>query len=628
MTTERCKLKPQWITAEFAATAANRDSRTVPMTFYNSATVLQVSFEQGLHQLRLSMDPAHVDMGLLTSGRAPFTRGHASENDPNATIGVIERAWLEGDKGKAVVRFSQRADVQPLYQDVLDGIQTQVSVGARLHRLKEITPSGEKGLRTFLATSWTPFAVALVGVAADPGAHFTASADVTNEVEIEFSANHGQGASMSEQTSITPAAAGAPAYEETATQIRKLVGIAKLSATVGEDLITGKATMDEARIAVFNALAARSAENPTIGHRFSGGGRDERDGLIEAMSEGLAVRFSGKEPSDRAREFVGAPLGALAYRICQVHGLRPRSMDPAESIRLAASTSDFPLLLQGTGNRILLTAYDQAASPIKQIARQSTATDFRAKLLLRLGEMPDLKKVPESGEITHGPRTEQKESYSLATFARMFSLTRQAIINDDLSAFQDYFAAFGAAAARLEGAELLALLAANSGLGADMDDLAPLFDATHNNLMGSGTAISVDSLGLARLTLRLQPGIDGTTILGITPKFLVVPPQKETLAEIYLATLSAGEAADVNPFSGKLTLVCIPGLSNVSATGWYLFADPNQIPILEWSYLASQPGPQIETRSGWDLLGAEFRCFMDHGCGIIGTRGAILNPGA
>jgi phage major head subunit gpT-like protein len=249
-------------------------------------------------------------------------------------------------------------------------------------------------------------------------------------------------------------------------------------------------------------------------------------------------------------------------------------------------------------------------------------------MLLRLGEMPDLKKVPESGEITHGTRAETKESYSLATFARMFSLTRQAIINDNLGAFADYFAAFGQAAARLEGAELVALLAANAGLGADMDDALPLFDAAHANIAGTPAVINVANLGIMRQLMRLQLGVDGTTILGIAPRFLVLPAELETIGEQYLALLAAGAATDVNPFGGKLTLVCVSELSLVDDNAWMLFADPAAAPVLEYSYLSSQPGPQIESRQGWEVLGAEFRCFMDFGAGVIGWRGAIRNAGA
>lgn len=182
----------QQLNAEFAASAGNAEQRMVPMTFYSGAQVLQFNWENGVHQLTLSMEPAHIRLGQMKSGRAPFTLGHADANDPLATLGVISDPVIEGAKAKANVRFSKRPDVEPIYQDVLDGILANVSVGARLHKLKETTTEGSR-MKSFLATDWEPFAVALVGVGADKGAHFAASGEQNVECDVEFAAGQRSG---------------------------------------------------------------------------------------------------------------------------------------------------------------------------------------------------------------------------------------------------------------------------------------------------------------------------------------------------------------------------------------------------------------------------------------------------
>lgn len=83
--------------------------------------------------------------------------------------------------------------------------------------------------------------------------------------------------------------------------------------------------------------------------------------------------------------------------------------------------------------------------------------------------------------------------------------------------------------------------------------------------------------------------------------------------------------AETNPFSSKLTLLVEPRLSG---KGWYIFADPASVPVLEYSYLSSARGPQMSSREGWDVLSVEYRVVLDFGAGAIDFRSAVRNPGA
>ena len=275
-----------------------------------------------------------------------------------------------------------------------------------------------------------------------------------------------------------------------------------------------------------------------------------------------------------------------------------------------------------------MQAYAAAQPQIKTVARQSTVQDFRTKSLLRLGEAPKLIKVPESGEIHEGTRSELKESYAAYTYGRTFGISRQAMINDDLSAFADCFSTFGQSVASLEAQGLVDLLGANSGYGATMSDGKSLFHADHANLAETGLAIDTDSLGAARLSLRTTTGIDGETIIETSPKYLLVPAALETVGERMLARLYPAETKNANPFAGGLLELRVePRLDAISAYRWYVSGDPAVIPALEYSYLEGFAGPKIETRQGWEILGVEFRCYMDLGCGVVGFRGTFCNDG-
>jgi hypothetical protein len=158
-----------------------------------------------------------------------------------------------------------------------------------------------------------------------------------------------------------------------------------------------------------------------------------------------------------------------------------------------------------------------------------------------------------------------------------------------------------------------------------MDDGKQLFHTDHGNKANPGAALSVDSLSGARLALRSQKGLSGLPIR-VTPKYLLVPPALETPAEQLLTAIAAAKTADVNPFAGSFTLVVEPRLA--SAARWYVAADPAEIDGLEFAYLAGGEGPQVESKSGWDVDGVEIRVILDYGAGFVDHRGWYANPGA
>lgn len=272
--------------------------------------------------------------------------------------------------------------------------------------------------------------------------------------------------------------------------------------------------------------------------------------------------------------------------------------------------------------RVLRDAYQAAPSGIRRLGRQTTARDFRAVNKIMLGEAPLLEKLNEHGEIKAGTMAEAREAYKVETWARKIGITRQVLVNDDLGAFSDLARRMGQAAAETEARILVTLLEAGSGNGPTLSDGKTLFHPDHGNKAGTGAAISDETLSAARLALRTQKGIEDRTIR-VTPRNLLVPPALETTAEKWLASIAPATAADVNPFSGSLSLVVEPRLS--SGTRWYVTAEPGEIDGLEFAYLSGAEGPQVESRSGWDVDGVEIRVILDFGAGFIDHRGWFMN---
>lgn len=90
--------------------------------------------------------------------------------------------------------------------------------------------------------------------------------------------------------------------------------------------------------------------------------------------------------------------------------------------------------------------------------------------------------------------------------------------------------------------------------------------------------------------------------------------------------LQRWHSTDVNPLSGAILLMVEPRLT--SATRWYVTADPGEIEGLEFAYLSGNEGPQVESRSGWDVDGVEIWVILNFGAGYIDHRGWFQIAGA
>lgn len=104
-----------------------------------------------------------IDMTRLNDGAALLLN-----HDPDKQIGVVERAWMEGKRGKAIVRFGRSPLAEEIFQDVRDGIRQLVSVGYVVND-RSIQRDEKTGLETHRVTSWSPLEISIVSVPADPG---------------------------------------------------------------------------------------------------------------------------------------------------------------------------------------------------------------------------------------------------------------------------------------------------------------------------------------------------------------------------------------------------------------------------------------------------------------------------
>lgn len=165
-------------------------TRTIEMVWSSGATVRRRDAWTGKpYDEVLSLEGGHVDLSRLNGG-APLLNTHGAY-DLGQVLGVVERAWVETDGGapvgKARVRFSERAEVEPVWRDVQAGIIRNVSVGYAVRRFEITEEEGQVPI--WRAVDWLPMELSAVPVGADAQAGFRASGgDVAPTVLMQSTA--------------------------------------------------------------------------------------------------------------------------------------------------------------------------------------------------------------------------------------------------------------------------------------------------------------------------------------------------------------------------------------------------------------------------------------------------------
>lgn len=446
-----------------------------------------------------------------------------------------------------------------------------------------------------------------------------------------------------------PVATNTPSPDEAAT--RAAADAAQRAADISEvctrhnvghlaaEMIRSGVTLDQARGKVLEELARRdSASGGHINVRTETV-RDEMQTRMAGLQEALMSRVDARAKlTDNGRQFRGMSLLENGREMLSWHGVTTRGMDKMQlatrimTFRSSGSlgTSDFSSLMANVASKRLRVGYEENPGTYTRWARRApNAPDFKSVTVAQLSSMPDLLKVNEHGEFKYGSLSDGAETYALLTYGRIVTLSRQAVINDDLRAFDRMIASFGASSARLENRLVYSQLTANAA----MSDGTTLFHASHGNLgSGAPSALAFASLAAGRAAMRVQKGLQSEE-LNLAPSFLIVPASLEQTAYQFTSSQYVpAKAADVNEFraGGRTALEPIvePILDSNSATAWYLAAQNSQVDTVEYCYLDGAEGPMVETEMGFEVDGISFKCREDFAAKAIDFRGLYKSAGA
>lgn len=351
--------------------------------------------------------------------------------------------------------------------------------------------------------------------------------------------------------------------------------------------------------------------------------------FIAAASDALILRAGIKinDPNPMVKDVQRMDITSMAERILSMRGYSVQGKSRTDIIKAAHTTSDFPLLLADTAGKALRIGYENEVGTHVIWTGEKEVADFKPQSMVALSEAPNLLEVPEAAEYKHGTFGESAEKFEVKTYGRIFAITRQALINDDLQAFTSLPSAFGAAARRLE-ADLVYGKLLSSGA---MSDGKALFHEDHGNLAATGTVLNIASLAVARAAMRRQKGINGLQHIDPVPRFLIVPVALETSAEQLVSSLidpsKSNDTANIQ-WVRNLTVVADPRLDENSETAWYLSASPSQIDGIVRAYLAGQDRPYYEVDEEFNRDVTSVKARLDFAVGTIDFRAMYKNPGA
>lgn len=337
-------------------------------------------------------------------------------------------------------------------------------------------------------------------------------------------------------------------------------------------------------------------------------GMDERDKVRAAALDGLLLRCGIRleKPAAGSENFRGMMMREMAREFLTRAGFSA-SGDVMAMMGRALTTTDMPLLLTEGMNRMLMSGWEKAQKTWDIWADVGEAQDFRQSMAIGIDFDQALKRVPENGEYTYSYSSENGEAFRLATYGRIFPITRQALINDDLGAFTRIAIAQGEAASNTINKLAYAVLGKNP----KMRDGAPLFSTGRGNVVAGGGTPTVASLEEAETTIGLQKDSYGNP-LRIVPEFYIAPWSLRASSESFFKNEYIGTSAQPlvrNTYFDSYTRVYDPDLDRYSNDDWYLLGPKGKTVTV--FFLNGQQSPTLEERQGWTVDGVEYKVRID-----------------
>ena len=376
-------------------------------------------------------------------------------------------------------------------------------------------------------------------------------------------------------------------------------------------------------------------------------GRDERDLRVVQATNGIIARAGRAGENDaqfrQGNAFASMSLLSLGEDCLIRAGVSATQLRRMGRMELAnailtgrvngsQTTSDFPIILENTLNKLLQRGYTLKQLLWSRIARRGSLSDLRPHVRYHDGSFSSLAKKNEAGEYERGTMSDgAKETVTGSTKGRILSITRDTLINDELGVFANAAEKLGQAANRTVEVDVFALLNENAGLGPTMSDGSTLFhSANHGNIAATGGAPSVATFDAARVLMGSQKEAGSNDYLDIMPAIWLGPMGLRGAADTTNGSVYDPDTANKLQRKNVAYGLVRDILDTPRLTGnpWYLFADPNEEAVLEVAFLDGNESPTLTQEIDFASSDLQWKVELIYSVGAVGYRGAVRNAGA
>ncbi len=337
-----------------------------------------------------------------------------------------------------------------------------------------------------------------------------------------------------------------------------------------------------------------------------------------ALTRAKELRDELQKPAPGADAFRYKRLPDIARDFCERTGVRTEGLPDQEVCRKALrmtdfvqrasdgpafnTTGSFANLMLDAMNKTLRAAYDEAPQTYTQWVRQApSVSDFKTIHRVIFGEIGDMEEISENAEYKEKTATDSRENYAVTKHGGIFSISFEAVVNDDLNAIQRIQQMQGNAMRRRINKDVYDILINNDTLTADA---IALFHATSHGANLDTTTLAEGALDTGFNVMMTQSGLDSGTTLGISPRFLIVPSAlSATSLRLVGGNFIPATVGNVPLYASggprPLEVVIDAHLDGDSTTAWYLAADNNVVDTVELTFLQGEEAPVLDREDGF-----------------------------